>query len=49
MAAADMALLEDEAMANAFFATVSEAFHQGVGGFAQDITVQGRPWPFDPS
>jgi pimeloyl-ACP methyl ester carboxylesterase len=49
MAAADMALLEDEAVANAFFTTVKEAFHQGVGGFAQDITVQGRPWPFDPS
>jgi pimeloyl-ACP methyl ester carboxylesterase len=39
MAAADTALLEDEAIANAFFTTVSEAFHQGVGGFAQDITV----------
>jgi len=49
MAAADMALLEDEAVANAFFTTVRAAFHQGVSGFAQDITVQGRPWPFDPS
>src|SRR5512140_2213427 len=49
MAAADMALIEDEAVANAFFTTVKEAFHQGVGGFAQDITLQGRPWPFDPS
>ena len=49
MAAADMALLEDEAVANGFFTTVREAFHQGVAGFAQDITVQGRPWPFDPS
>ena len=49
LAAADMALLEDEAVARGFVTTVSEAFHQGVGGFAQDITVQGRPWPFDPS
>lgn len=49
MAPADTALLEDEAMATGFITTVSEAFRQGVGGFAQDITVQGRPWPFDPS
>lgn len=25
-----------------------EAFRQGVVGYAQDIFVQGRPWPFDP-
>jgi len=49
MAPADMAVLEDEAMATGFITTIGEAFHQGVGGFAQDITVQGRPWPFDPS
>jgi pimeloyl-ACP methyl ester carboxylesterase len=49
LAAADMALLEDEAVANGLVTTVSEAFRQGVGGFAQDITLQGRPWPFDPS
>jgi len=49
LAPADVALLEDETVATGFFTTVSEAFHQGVGGFAQDITVQGRPWPFDPS
>lgn len=49
LAPADVALLEDQTVAAGFFTTVSEAFHQGVGGFAQDITVQGRPWPFDPS
>jgi pimeloyl-ACP methyl ester carboxylesterase len=49
LAPADMALLEDEAMATGFIATIGEAFRQGVGGMAQDVTVQGRPWPFDPS
>jgi pimeloyl-ACP methyl ester carboxylesterase len=49
MAPADVALLEDEAIATGFFATVGEAFRQGVDGFAQDITVQGRPWSFDPA
>jgi pimeloyl-ACP methyl ester carboxylesterase len=49
MAPADMAFLEDEAIATGFTTTIREAFHQGAGGFAQDITVQGRPWPFDPS
>ena len=48
LAPADLALLADEAMASSLFATFGEAFHQGVGGFAQDITVQGRPWAFDP-
>jgi pimeloyl-ACP methyl ester carboxylesterase len=47
MAPADLALLEDEATASAFFTTVGEAFRQGVGGFAQDVTVQARPWSFD--
>ena len=48
LAPADMALLEDEAISTGFITTIGEAFHQGVGGFAQDVTVQGRPWPFDP-
>lgn len=26
----------------------TEGFRQGVTGYAQDICVQGRPWPFDP-
>jgi pimeloyl-ACP methyl ester carboxylesterase len=49
MAPADMELFGDETMAASFFATVGEAFRQGVGGLAQDITVQGRPWSFDPA
>lgn len=49
MAPADWAFLEDEAIATGFSTTIREAFYQGVGGFAQDVTVQGRPWPFDPS
>jgi pimeloyl-ACP methyl ester carboxylesterase len=31
----------------AIMPTFTEAFRQGVGGFAQDITVQSRAWPFD--
>ena len=48
LASADLALMSDETMAGAFMTAVIEAFRQGVGGFAQDITVQGRPWSFDP-
>jgi pimeloyl-ACP methyl ester carboxylesterase len=44
---ADHAALEDEALATALMTTVGEAFRQGVGGYAQDITLQGRPWSFD--
>jgi pimeloyl-ACP methyl ester carboxylesterase len=47
MAPADRAVLEDEARATAILATVGEAFRQGVGGYAQDVVVQGRPWSFD--
>jgi pimeloyl-ACP methyl ester carboxylesterase len=35
-------------MATAFMTSVIEGFRQGVGGFAQDITVQGMRWSFDP-
>jgi pimeloyl-ACP methyl ester carboxylesterase len=49
LAPADLALLADEAMATGLFTTFGEAFRQGVGGFAQDITVQGRPWAFHPN
>jgi pimeloyl-ACP methyl ester carboxylesterase len=45
--AADAAVLDDEATAAALATTFAEAFRQGVAGFAQDITVQGRPWSFD--
>jgi pimeloyl-ACP methyl ester carboxylesterase len=43
----DAALFADEAFMGGIMPTFSEAFRQGVSGFAQDITVQGRPWPFD--
>jgi pimeloyl-ACP methyl ester carboxylesterase len=43
----DAALFADEAFMGGIMPTFTEAFRQGVGGFAQDITVQGRPWPFD--
>jgi pimeloyl-ACP methyl ester carboxylesterase len=45
----DAALLEDEAKAQTLLATIVESFRQGVGGLAADLTIQGRPWPFDPS
>lgn len=48
MTPADEALLADEETAAGLFATVTEAFSQGVAGYAQDVTVQGRPWSFDP-
>lgn len=47
-APADLAVLEDGATAAAAFAAIGEAFRQGVGGYAQDVTVQGSPWTFDP-
>ena len=43
----DTALFTNEAFMTAIMPTFAEAFRQGVGGFAQDITVQGRGWPFD--
>lgn len=49
LAPADMAMFEDQDAAAGFFATVTEAFLQGVRGFAQDITVQSRGWSFDPA
>jgi pimeloyl-ACP methyl ester carboxylesterase len=48
LAPSDEAALEDEAFATALMTTVSEAFRQGVDGFAQDVVIQGRPWSFDP-
>jgi pimeloyl-ACP methyl ester carboxylesterase len=44
----DTALFSDEKTANAMLASITEAFRQGVGGYAQDIFVQGRTWPFSP-
>lgn len=48
LAHADIAMLEDPKMAPGLITTVGEAFRQGVDGYAQDITVQGRGWSFDP-
>lgn len=44
----DAALLSDEKTGNALMPSLTEAFRQGVGGYAQDIFVQGRAWPFAP-
>jgi pimeloyl-ACP methyl ester carboxylesterase len=44
----DNALLADEQVGPAFMAALSEAFRQGIVGYAQDMVIQGRPWPFDP-
>ena len=38
--------LEDRAEASGLLATFSEAFRQGVGGYAQDVMVQAKPWAF---
>jgi pimeloyl-ACP methyl ester carboxylesterase len=46
-AAADNGLLSNPVFGNSFIVSVGEAFRQGVQGFAQDITVQSHPWPFD--
>jgi pimeloyl-ACP methyl ester carboxylesterase len=40
----DLAVLADESFGKA----LGEALRQGVAGYAQDVYVQGRPWPFDP-
>jgi pimeloyl-ACP methyl ester carboxylesterase len=32
---------------HSFFTSMIEAFRQGVGGYAQDVWVQGHAWPFD--
>jgi pimeloyl-ACP methyl ester carboxylesterase len=47
-AEADNALFADAQAGPALMATVAEAFRQGVAGYAQDMVVQGRPWPFEP-
>jgi pimeloyl-ACP methyl ester carboxylesterase len=46
-AAADNEFLSNPVFGNNFILSVVEAFRQGVRGFAQDITVQSHPWPFD--
>ncbi len=45
----DMVFFSDEKRAGAMLASFTEAFRQGVGGYAQDMVVQGRAWSFAPS
>jgi pimeloyl-ACP methyl ester carboxylesterase len=45
---ADLPLYEDERVASMLATARAEAFRQGVGGYAQDVFIQGHPWPFDP-
>lgn len=45
---ADMPLYEHEAIASQLAVARAEAFRQGVAGYAQDIYIQGKAWPFDP-
>lgn len=44
----DNALFADEQIGPMLMSAIAEALRQGVTGYAQDIIVQGRPWPFDP-
>ena len=45
----DNAWLANDTNLTSLMATMTEAFVQGVVGYAHDITVQGRPWTFDPA
>jgi pimeloyl-ACP methyl ester carboxylesterase len=45
---ADLALTSRPEMAASMTETLAESFSQGVVGYAHDITVQARPWGFDP-
>jgi pimeloyl-ACP methyl ester carboxylesterase len=45
----DVARLADETFEKALTKALTEAFRQGVIGYAQDVYLQGRPWPFDVS
>lgn len=44
----DERLYADEEVARLLASARVEAFRQGVAGYAQDVLIQGRPWPFDP-
>lgn len=46
--APDVALLGDEAVEASLTEALVEAFRQGVTGYAQDVYLEGRGWPFDP-
>ena len=43
----DRAALAELGRTTSFLAALGEALRQGVGGYAQDVVVQGRAWPFD--
>lgn len=45
---ADREVLQGE-LGDLVAADFAEAFHQGSGGVADDLTLLFRPWPFDPS
>lgn len=45
---ADEAFLADPDRGAALLASMQVAFGQGTGGFAQDLTIEDRPWDFDP-
>jgi pimeloyl-ACP methyl ester carboxylesterase len=49
MCQADEAFLADPEVGHGLLTSMQEAFRQGTGGFAQDITIENRPWAFDPS
>ena len=44
----DNALFGHERAGPALISAITEAFRQGVTGYAQDILIQGRSWPFNP-
>jgi pimeloyl-ACP methyl ester carboxylesterase len=44
----DEAFFTDEQISLKLAPARAEAFRQGVIGYAQDIVVQGRAWPFEP-
>jgi pimeloyl-ACP methyl ester carboxylesterase len=46
--APDERLYTNAAIAPLLTASRVEAFRQGVVGYAQDLAIQGRPWPFHP-
>ena len=45
----DTALLADEAAEQALTAALTEAFRQGIAGYAQDVYLEGRGWRLDPT
>lgn len=44
----DLEYLDDETVVTHFERVTEHAFQQGITGFAQDVYLQGQPWPFDP-